>query len=53
MLHITELKNNKAAYEQAEKLGLLNKKWFVVNSFTDKLIGAFDTFDEAMTANNQ
>ena len=53
MLHITELKNNKAVYDQAEKLGLLNKKWFVFNSFTDELIGAFDSFDEAMNANQQ
>ena len=53
MLHITELKNNKAVYDQAKKFGLLNKKWFVFNSFTDELIGAFDDFDKAMNANQQ
>ena len=51
MLHISELKNNQSVYEQAEKKGLLNKKWFVINSFDNELIGAYDSFDEAMEAN--
>ena len=53
MLHISEIKNNPAVFEQAKKLNLLNKKWFVFNSFSDELIGAFDSFDEAMNANFQ
>lgn len=53
MLHISEIKNNPAVFEQAKKLNLLNKKWFVFNSFSDELIGAFDSFDEAMNANLQ
>ena len=45
------LKNFPEAYEEAEKKGLLNKKYFVVNAFSEELIGAYDDFDEAWEAN--
>lgn len=51
MLHITELHFNQEVYDQVKEQNLLNKKWFVIDSFTNKLLGAFDTFDEAFKAN--
>lgn len=51
MIDITLLKNFPLAYEEAEKKGLLNKKYFVVNAFSEELIGAYDSFDEAWEAN--
>lgn len=51
MLHRSELHFNPDVYEQAKEKGLLNKTWFVFNSFTDELIGAYDSFEEAEKAN--
>ncbi len=52
MIDINLLKKNfPAAYAEAEKKGLLNKKWFVIDSFSEELIGAYDSFDEAWEAN--
>lgn len=52
MIDINLLKKNfPGAYAEAEKKGLLNKKYFVVNAFSEELIGAYDDFDEAWEAN--
>lgn len=50
MIDITLLKNFPLAYEEAEKKGLLNKKYFVVDAFSEELVGAYDSFDEAWEA---
>lgn len=52
MLTRAELHFNSDVYEQAKEKGLLDKKYFVFNSFTDELIGAFDTFEEAEKVNS-